>query len=249
MTSIAGWLRASLRLPLVALAILAGLLLATTLIPASEALGKDAHQRVRNVCVRSWCLWVARILGIQIQCHGSISSTAGLTVANHISWIDILALATLRNFVFIAKSEVSEWPLLGSMFQGIGTLFVRRGNSNSSALIANQMTDRLEHGIPLLLFPEATTTDGSLVRRFGAKLFDPATRTGATVQPVGIRYEGPSNGVAPFIGDDTFLAHLMRVAQANGIHIRLSFGPEMHAAAETKESLARACQNTVTQLI
>jgi len=46
---------------------------------------------------------------------------ACLLVANHVSWLDIFALNALTPARFVAKSEVSGWPVLGWLVQRVGT--------------------------------------------------------------------------------------------------------------------------------
>jgi len=247
--STSGWLRASLRLPLIVLMLLTGLLIAKTVIPWSGPSLSPRHRKVRNTCVMIWCRVTCRILNLKIQRHGSPGPNAHLWVSNHISWIDILALATEHDLVFIAKHEVSAWPLMGSIFSGIGTLFIRRGDREATAAMARNMAFHLKRGVTLMLFPEATTTDGSEVRRFGSKLLDPAIESQSEVQPIALQYEGNSREIAPFIGDDTFVEHLWRVLTLQEIQLRIHYGAAIQPENLSKEQLARHLHQSVTGLM
>lgn len=218
-----GPLRASLRLPLIFLTLLTGLAITGLLIPGSGFRRGEGHLAFRNGCTRRWSGVVCKVLGIRIHVHGAPLSRGHLAVANHISWTDIMILASLGDYVFIAKQEVAQWPLMGPIFRGVGTLFIRRGDRMDSDQLLKTMTSRLKKDIPLLLFPEATTTRGDQVRRFGSKLFDSACASGRPVQPIAIRYRAPEHVLVPFVGDATFLGHLLSLISLRQIHVDLHF--------------------------
>jgi 1-acyl-sn-glycerol-3-phosphate acyltransferase len=229
--------------------LLAGLFIAKTVIPWSGPASSSRYRQIRNPCVKNWCRIVCWILNLKIQRQGIPEAEAHLWVSNHISWIDILALATEHDLVFVAKHEVSTWPLMGSIFSGIGTLFIRRGDREATQEMARTMRAHLEAGIPLMLFPEATTTDGSEVRRFGSKLFEPAIESQSHLQPVALRYQGGSKEIAPFIGDDTFVGHLLRVLTLQEIRLIISYGAAMAPENLSKEQLARSLRQSVIELM
>ena len=248
-TLTSGWLRALVRFPLIVLLLLAGLFIAKTVIPWSGFATPAGGREVRNRCVRTWCRLTSRILNLQIHRVGKPDAQSQLWVANHISWIDILALATEHDLVFIAKHEISTWPLLGSIFKGIGTLFIRRGDREATLRMSQCMKASLEEGISLMLFPEATTTDGKEVRRFASKLFEPAVEVQSQIQPIALRYLGQSEDIAPFIGEDTFLAHLTRVLTLKEIQLMISYGDPLHPQSRSKEQLARSLRHSVIDLL
>lgn len=216
-------LRVLLRSVLILGLIFSGLGLITVLIPLSGFRKGQGSHRVRNFCTRVWSRGVCLTLGVRIRCHGEPMTEAGLTVANHISWLDIMILASLGDYVFVAKQEVADWPLLGRLFQGVGTLFIRRGHREDSTRLAKIMTQYLQRGLPLLLFPEATTTTGETVRRFGGKLFQPAHLSQSLIQPVAIGYAAAVRDRVPFVGDMDFLGHLMRLMTLKFIDVDLHF--------------------------
>ena len=196
-----------------------------------------------------WCRVLCRILNLKIQRKGTPELGAHLWVSNHISWIDILALATEHDLVFVAKHEVSTWPLMGAIFKGIGTLFIRRGDREATEAIAQTMRAHLTRGIALMLFPEATTTNGSQVRRFGSKLFEPAIESQSLAQPIALQYLGTSREIAPFIGDDTFLGHLLRVLTLKEIQLSIAYGAAIPPENLSKEQLARRLHESVIGLM
>ncbi len=243
------WLRALIKLPAILATILVGLILVTLIIPIAGWWGSSVQRKVRNTSVRTWSQMVCRIINLKINQKGIPTRQPALSISNHISWIDIVALASQGDFVFIAKSEVQDWPLLGNLFKGTGTLFIQRGNPQSSEDAIKKMINHLASGVSLMLFPEATTTEGGVVRRFNSKLITPAIEAKSLIQPIAIRYEGSSKMTAPFIGSDAFVPHLWRVLTKQEIKITLCFGAPIRAASRNKGELTRDLHDQVSGLL
>jgi 1-acyl-sn-glycerol-3-phosphate acyltransferase len=179
------------------------------------------QERIR----RHWCGSVCRILNVQMEILGDPSPDTRLWVANHISWLDIIALGSRHPLLFVAKAEVASWPVMGFLARRLGTLFVRRGDAEQTAGIAEQMAWQLRQGRQLMLFPEGTTTRGDRVLRFHAKLLGPAHLTHTAVQAIALEYVGDARVTAPFVGDDGFLPHLLSVLAMEGIALRIRYCP------------------------
>jgi 1-acyl-sn-glycerol-3-phosphate acyltransferase len=152
--------------------------------------------------------------------HGS-----GLTVSNHLTYLDILIFGAARPFLFVAKSEVRRWPLLGALASLGGTIFVERGRSLQVADATREIEQALRAGIPVLLFPEGTSSDGSSVLPFRSPLFDPAIRAGASVTAATVRYHaaGTTEDQLAYWGDMVFLPHLFRTLCVQGLTAEIEF--------------------------
>lgn len=155
----------------------------------------------------------------------------GMIVANHLSYLDILALAAVMPCCFVAKAEVARWPVLGAFARMAGTIFLDRASMASAALAANQVSARLQAGIPVVLFPEGTSTDGADVLPFRPRLLKPAIDTGATITSAAIRYLTASPAVPSnherevcWYGDQRFAAHLWKILALERITVQLRFG-------------------------
>jgi 1-acyl-sn-glycerol-3-phosphate acyltransferase len=108
--------------------------------------------------------------------------------------------------------------------------------------VAEQMTERLKLTIPIpvLLFPEGTSTDGSSILRFHSRLIDPATSIGAPITTACIRYVidgGIEERELCWYGDDPFAPHLWKVLGVAGFHAEVQFGeprvyPDRRTAAD-----------------
>jgi lyso-ornithine lipid O-acyltransferase len=166
----------------------AGLLTAYPVLFFLEVTGSDRQRRRRETLVRIWMRGLLRILNVNLRVRGNIQPGAVLYCANHVSWLDIPCLRATEDAAFAAKSEVRRWPLVGGLPARAGTLFLRRGNHDASNQIADRITWLLTANKSVIVFPEGTSTDGSTVLRFHARLFQAANRIDGHVQAVAIRY-------------------------------------------------------------
>ena len=156
-------------------------------------------------------------------------ATHGLVVSNHLSYIDILVLSAEMPCFFVAKIEIGGWPFFGKAARCGGTIFVDRSSLASAQSVAEQMTERLKLpiAVPVLLFPEGTSTDGKEVIRFHSRLIDPATSLGVPITPAAIRYkvgDGTPEIELCWYGDETFVNHLWKVLGVGGFEADVRFG-------------------------
>jgi len=189
--------------------------------------------RARTRAVRKLGPWWLRrgvtILGVKVIANGRPADEPCVVLANHISWLDILVLATQSEAGFVAKAEVGEWPVLGWMFRAGGTEFVRRGSHDSVAQLLRRMTARLKRGESLTVFPEGTSSARVLPARFRPRLLQAAVDAGVHVQPVAIYY-----GADPlvlervaFVGEETFLHHLWRFLGSDPVLAEVTWLPPL----------------------
>ncbi|HNA22813.1 MAG TPA: lysophospholipid acyltransferase family protein, partial [Agitococcus sp.] len=205
---------------------------------ASGALFKP-HQRYQQPVVKFWHRRLCKILGLQIQITGQADKRPALWVSNHISWLDIPVIGAHFPVHFLSKAEVEAWPVVGRLAKAGGTLYIKRGSGDSKA-VAKQMAEHLQVGRSVLFFPEGTTTDGAGLKRFFHHLFHAACVTGSDIQPVVLRYKdqrGNIHAVAPFIGDDEFSDHLLKVLQEQQIHVELKVLPRVSVYGKDERSL------------
>ncbi len=159
-------------------------------------------------------------------------------VSNHISWLDVVVLGAQAPVTFVAKSEVAGWPLLGFLARRSGTLFVARGSLRATAGLVQAVAGRLDLGEQVMVFPEGTTTLGETVLPFSSAVFQAVSGSGAPIQPVALRYLGEAAQQAPFIGDDAFLPHLMRVLGLDSVSVTALWSRPI-PAGERREVLAQ----------
>ena len=184
---------------------------------------------------------VLNALGVHYRVEGR-PPTRGLVVSNHLSYLDILILSAAMPCFFVAKVEVGGWPFFGKAARSGGTIFVDRTSLASATSVAEQMTERLKLPIPVpvLLFPEGTSTDGSQLLRFHSRLIDPATSIGAPITTACVRYVidgGVEERELCWFGDTEFLPHLLKTLGTPGFYAEVTFGeprvyPDRRTAAD-----------------
>lgn len=163
---------------------------------------------------------------------------SGLVVSNHLSYLDVLFIAAAMPCCFISKIEVARWPIFGSLARGGATIFLDRTSRASARAAAVGMAHRFR--FPVLLFPEGTSTDGSRVLRFHARLFHPAVQAQAPITAAAIRYnseEGEKERELCWYGDAPFLPHLWKVLGSRSFCACIHFGePKLYADARSAAS-------------
>ncbi len=188
---------------------------------------------------------VLRACGIRTTVEGRTPEN-GLVVSNHLSYLDIVILSSVMPCFFVSKAEVGRWPYFGKAARVGGTLFLNRRTHASTAEVARQIAERLKQPVPMLLFPEGTSSDGSQVLRFHSSLFQPAVAGGAPVTPAAVRYVlagGGSERDLCWFGDAGFLPHLWKTLGTVGFSAQVTFGePQIYpdrrtAAARTHEEV------------
>jgi 1-acyl-sn-glycerol-3-phosphate acyltransferase len=200
---------------------------------------RKSSDRWRSFNFRNWAEAAAALLGMRILVEGTRPRPPFILVSNHLSYLDVVTLASQLDCLFIAKSDVADWPFLGLLCRSMGTIFVNR-DSRKDILRVNHLIQRaLADGKGVLLFPEATSTAGLEVLPFHSALLEPAARAGYPVSYAAITYHTPA-GESPaslsvcWWGDMTFLSHLYRVFQLTSFDAKVTFGAHSIRADDRK---------------
>ncbi|GGH04729.1 lysophospholipid acyltransferase family protein [Silvibacterium dinghuense] len=178
----------------------------------------------RALWLHASCRRVTSRLGMQVVAEGT-APQRGLVVSNHLSYLDILFFATLGPCVFVSKSEVRSWPLFGLLAACGGTIFVERGQSSVLASVSTRMREAFAAGLPVVLFPEGTSTDGSHVLPFFPALFEAALKAEEPITAAAIAYHADDATEAElcYFGDITFGPHLLFALGRRGIRARITY--------------------------
>jgi 1-acyl-sn-glycerol-3-phosphate acyltransferase len=192
----------------------------------------DCAQWLHESCARG-----VRGLHVQVLATGEFPSR-GMIVSNHLSYLDIPILSAAGPCVFVSKADVEQWPVFGRYARWAGSVFVRRQDRADAPRANNSVSDALSNGVPVVLFPEGTTTDGRSVLRFHSTMLQPAIDSGAMVTPCAIAYELEEGDVAQEVcwwGDMTFLPHAWNLLGKKVIRARILFGEAVQASGDRKE--------------
>ncbi|HEY5818524.1 MAG TPA: lysophospholipid acyltransferase family protein [Mesorhizobium sp.] len=213
-----------------------------------------------------WHSAIVRALGLRIRVFGAPSDQRPLLIAaNHISWADIMVIGSLFDVQFIAKSEMSGWPIMGFLSKLQRTVFVERERRRKSGEQASEIATRLKAGHAMILFPEGTTADGNFILPFKTSLFgaasmalDEHTVDRVYVQPLAIAYTRV-HGVAmgrkhralfSWAGGEGLWPSLKRFLSVRAVDVELHFGaPIEFAASRNRKAVARQAEDEVRRLM
>jgi 1-acyl-sn-glycerol-3-phosphate acyltransferase len=171
----------------------------------------QSRQAVRG----AWARALLEMLGVRLDAGALRVLPGSLVVANHISWLDAVALHALLPAAVVAKSEARRWPLIGRMLERNDTLFVERRACRTLLQVNAEIAARLARGESVAVFPEGTTTDGARLLPFRPALFQPAVAGGHPVRPLALAYRdgaGSRCAEAAYIGDMNLWQSLCAIA-------------------------------------
>jgi len=193
---------------------------------------------LRHAAARTVSRGILAALGIRLIWRGAAPRPGTLLVANHVSWLDVVALSAVTPVRLVAKHDVRTWPVVGSLAALTGSIFVDRSRPKRLPGTVAEVAAALRAGRSVAVFPEGTTFCGAGRGRFRPALFQAAVDAGAPVVPVTIRYGSPD---AAFIGDDTLWSSVRRVAGLRGLTVTLIGSPALRPEpGADRRSLARA---------
>jgi 1-acyl-sn-glycerol-3-phosphate acyltransferase len=207
----------------------------------------------REQRIQQWGRTMLERLGIELKVVGT-PAPAGpmLLVANHISWVDILALHAVCPCRFVAKADVARWPLVGTVVTGGGTIYVKRESPRDAMRVVERMVEALKDGDILAVFPEGTTSDGSSVLRFHSSLIQAAISAGAPVQPVALQIVNVGSGkpsrAASYMGDESLAGSVWRTLRAQELCAVVTFGAPQRAAGRDRRVWAKDLQKEIAAM-
>lgn len=194
----------------------------------------------RQLIFSAWSRMFARVAGMKISVVGTPPKSPFLLVSNHLGYVDIPLLRTVCNAVFVAKGEIEHWFLAGKIVRDMGNIFVNRQNRRDIPRASKSVTERLEEGEGVIIFPEGTSTKGEEVLKFNSSFLDFAAQTDLPVHYVAISYRTPNNNppadtICWWISDETFFRHLWNLFQIPEFEAIVIFGEEPVQNSNRKE--------------
>ena len=169
--------------------------------------------------IQTFCRKMAGSFGVKIVQVEPVPQHHGLWVSNHVSWMDIPVVGSVSPAFFLSKAEIGEWPIFGKLVQAAGTVFIERG-SGDTASVATQIASFLTEGFSVIFFPEATTTDGTKVKRIHGTLLQAAIDARVPIQPLVLCYvnkDGTLSKELPYYGKLTMKASIKKVLDSKHV--------------------------------
>ena len=207
----------------------------------------------REARVQAWALQFLALWGIHLKVLGRpVDNGPALIVANHISWLDILVMHAARHCRFVSKSDIRDWPLVGMLATGAGTLYIERTSRKDALRMVKDMADAMRNGDVVAVFPEGTTSDGRELLPFYGNLIQAAILAEAPVQPMSLKFIDAQTGEPSFapcyIGDDTLIGSMWRTLKARRIEAVVHFGEPQAAMGRGRRVWAQDLREEVIRL-
>ena len=179
--------------------------------------------------VSCWCRGLLKICDIELVIHGDAQKSRGaLIVSNHSGYVDILTHAAAFPIRFAPKAELRKAPVFGFLTAMSHPVWVDRKNRMRSAECAAEFLATLEHKIPLLVYPEGTTSDGKNLLPFKTGPFEPAVKGNFPILPVLTFYSVPEGEFSPGWFDDTEMTdHIWKFLGIKKIRADIYILPEI----------------------
>jgi lyso-ornithine lipid O-acyltransferase len=206
------------------------------------------------------------LIGVRISELGRRSTASpALILSNHVSWLDICVISALAPVVFVAKSEVAGWPLLGWLAKLQRTIFIDRQARHRTGAATREIAGRLLGGDAVVLFAEGTSSEGTRVLPFRSSLVGAVHHalgagthhTHVTVQPMSLAYIG-FGGVpigrglrerVAWYGDADLLPHLLHVLSSGAVDVTVSWGEAAaYDISADRKTIARDTERSVRRM-
>jgi len=160
-----------------------------------------------------WSHFACRVMGVKVITCGTMPQS-GLLVCNHLTYLDVIVLSSVRPCIFISKRDVAAWPFFGWLARAAGTIFIDRERRLAATHAIERIGQAIDCGSLVVLFPEGTSSAGSTVLPFKSSLLESAVQLRCPVTAAAIQYALDDGSVADEVcywGDMTMVPHLLNL--------------------------------------
>jgi len=179
------------------------------------------HKLIFKWVFVNWQKAMTFVLNVKITVVGEVPTQPAIIMANHRSYVDVLALISKVPAVFVAKASVKKWPLIGWGGNALDTLWVERSDKDSRRKTRKQLKNRLEANKSVVIFPEGTTNRGPEILELKPGMFHTVADGGFTLIPLAIEYKDPN---IAWVDDQTFIPHFCEQFSKPKIEMMIEFG-------------------------
>jgi 1-acyl-sn-glycerol-3-phosphate acyltransferase len=208
-----------------------------------------ARARVGARMSHVWARLLLPLFAVRVRRTGRVPPAGSMVVANHLSYLDILCLASCYSGLFLSKAEVAGWPGIGVLARAAGTLFIDRDQSRDTGRVNGELAAWLRAGLRITWFPEAATSSGVTVAAFKSSLFQAAVLAEVPCVPATLSVATPASPhpaarTVCWYGSTPFPGHFLRLLGLPRIEVTIHFGDAVMPAGDRKQ-LARELHTRV----
>jgi 1-acyl-sn-glycerol-3-phosphate acyltransferase len=199
-----------------------------------------------------WCQGLLKCLNIHVKACGELpndDTSNTMFVANHISWTDIHALNSIIPLRFIAKSEISNWPVFGYLVKSSGTIFINRSRKKDAIRIVETAAEILLDGDNIGFFPEGKTTDGTTIAPFKSSIVQAALNANSTIQPIAIKYPKPNGGIntsVAYAGETSLGESMANILKQKKPIVELHFLSPINTKDKSRQMVTKLAFNAIS---
>ena len=204
-------------------------------------------REVLKPLINEFCQRMTAAIDLKVVETNTLPQGQALWVSNHISWVDIVGVGSKVPAFFIAKAEIGGWPVFGPVARAAGTVLIKRGSGDVGS-ITDQIAAFLKQGVPVLFYPEGTTSMGRSMRKLYPKLFEAATRTGTAVHPMVICYQnrfGEIDDAIPYAGGTRFMQSIKRVLENQQTTLFVRYLAPISSVGKTRDELTAEVESAM----
>ncbi len=209
-------------------------------------------QQARHARVQAWSQQLLGCLGVRLVTHGQLRPGAKLIVANHVSWMDIMAINSVQASRFVSKAEVGRWPIVGPLVTLAGTIYIERAQRRDALRVVGLLTQTLREGHTAAVFPEGTTGAGEVMLNFHGNLLQSAIDADVPIQPVALRYSDSAHAISPaaaYIGDTSLVQSLWWIASSQGLTVTVTVLPAQRVTHADRRALAHQLRDEISRAL
>lgn len=202
-----------------------------------------------------WARRACRVFGLRTKrvSEGPRPQGGRLVVCNHMSYLDPVMLAAQEPSIFVTSREVEESGFLGSICSAAGCIFVDRRNRRNTSKDMDTVALLLKQGLVVSIFPEGTSTDGSMVKAFKSPLFEAAIQSGMPIEPRVFHYQRANNKPVTisnrddicWYGDMTFLPHFIKTLCRSTLEAEFRQLGLIQSLGRDRRSLTKECEQLI----
>lgn len=198
------------------------------------------YEKYRSYLLNYWGKSVCVIMRMKFEISGKVPRPPFLLVSNHLSYADVFVLFSQLRCLFVAKSDVKQWPLIGFIVKTCGILFIDRQRKRDITRVNSDISKNINENQGIIVFPEGTTSPGTEVLRFRAPLLEYPASMGFPVSYVALSYHTPESEEPAYRSvcwwDDTsFFVHFYKLLKLRSITCYMRFGENTITKNDRKE--------------